>query len=54
MPGFSSLKLDSQTEFDKDEIRKVNIILKFLLEHNESEDFRQPVDWKGIHKIIKG
>lgn len=53
MPGLSSLKLTSETEFDKDEIRKVKIILKFLLEHNESEDFRQPVDWKGTNDFIQ-
>lgn len=30
----SSLHLSSQTELDKDSARKVNIILKALLEHN--------------------
>jgi bromodomain-containing factor 1 len=28
-------------------MRKINIILKSLLEHNEAYDFKQPVDWKG-------
>lgn len=47
MPLYSSLKLGSDTPLDKDSIRKINIILKALLEHNEAYEFKQPVDWKG-------
>lgn len=44
----SSLKLGSRTMLGKEENKKVKTILQSLMDSNDSYDFRQPVDWKGI------
>lgn len=43
----SSLRLKSKTPLEKDEIHKINTILMHLNNHNDSLDFREPVDWKS-------
>jgi hypothetical protein len=44
----SSLKLASCTKIGKEEMRKLKIIINCLSESNDSFDFREPVDWKGM------
>lgn len=44
----SSLKLTSNNKLGKEEIRKMKIIVNCLYESNDSVDFREPVDWKGM------
>jgi len=44
----SSLKLTSSTKLDKEEHKKLKIIINCLNESNDSFDFREPVDWKGM------
>jgi hypothetical protein len=44
----SSLRLTSKTTLGKDELKKVNVILQKLIDCNDSAEFRQPVDWKGL------
>lgn len=44
----SSLKLDLTTKIGKEELRRIRIILTSLIESNDSCDFREPVDWKGM------
>jgi hypothetical protein len=44
----SSLKLTTNTKLDKEELRKAKIIINWLYEANDSGDFREPVDWKGM------
>lgn len=44
----SSLKLTTSTKLGKDEAKKLRIIINCLYESNESFDFREPVDWKGM------
>jgi len=44
----SSLKLTSNNKLGKDEIKKMKIIVNCLYESNDSVDFREPVDWKGM------
>ena len=44
----SSLKLTSSTKIGKEELRKLKIIINCLYESNDSFDFREPVDWKGM------
>jgi hypothetical protein len=45
---WSSLKLTSLTAIDKEELKKLTIIINCLNESNDSFDFREPVDWKGM------
>jgi hypothetical protein len=40
--------LASTTKLGKDEIKKLKIIINCLYESNDSFDFREPVDWKGM------
>lgn len=44
----SSLRLKSKTPLEKDEVHKISTILMNLNNHNDSLDFREPVDWKGL------
>lgn len=44
----SSLNLKSSSPIEKDDQKKIKIILQSLLDHSESHDFREPVDWKGM------
>jgi hypothetical protein len=44
----SSLKLGSTTKIGKEELKKLRIVINCLYESNESFDFREPVDWKGM------
>ena len=44
----SSLKLSSLTKLDKEESKKLKIIINCLYEANDSFDFREPVDWKNL------
>jgi len=44
----SSLKLTSNSKIGKEEVKKIKIIINCLYESNDSMDFREPVDWKGM------
>jgi hypothetical protein len=44
----SSLHLSSTTKLDKEESKKLKIIINCLSETNDSFDFREPVDWKAM------
>lgn len=44
----SSLNLKSATPIEKEDQKKIKIILQSLLDHSDSNDFREPVDWKGM------
>jgi hypothetical protein len=44
----SSLKLTSSTKISKEELRRLKIVINCLCESNDSFDFREPVDWKGM------
>lgn len=44
----SSLQLSSSTKLDKEDSKKLKIIINCLTEANESFDFREPVDWKAM------
>ncbi|KAL4479198.1 hypothetical protein ABPG72_011410 [Tetrahymena utriculariae] len=49
MSGFkSSLKLNQHTNIGKEELKKLNQMLSQLLQNNDSLEFRQAVDWKGL------
>lgn len=47
----SSLNLTSSTAIEKEDIKKIKIILQSLLDHNDACDFREPVDWKGMSLV---
>lgn len=44
----SSLKLTSFTPLNTDTKRKIITIWKSIFDSNDSVEFRNPVDWKGI------
>lgn len=44
----SSLNLSDVTPIEKEDVKKIKIILQSLLDHNDACDFREPVDWKGL------
>ena len=44
----SSLKLTTSTPLRKEEIKKIKTIWQSLHDNNDSTEFRQPVDWRGM------
>jgi hypothetical protein len=44
----SSLQLSSSTPLHKEELTKLKTIWQSLQDHNDSIEFRNPVDYKGI------
>jgi hypothetical protein len=43
----STLRLTSSTPLHKEELTKVKTIWQSLQDHNDSVEFRNPVDYKG-------
>ncbi|KRX04473.1 Bromodomain [Pseudocohnilembus persalinus] len=44
----SSLNLQTQTPITKEDHKKLNSVVQTLLDHSDSVEFRQPVDYKGL------
>ena len=44
----SSFNFKTITPIEKEDIKKIKIVLQSLLDHSDSNDFRTPVDWKGM------
>ncbi len=51
-PCISSLNLTTRTPIEKEELQKLKNIWQNLYDHNDSVEFRNPVDWEGIFTII--
>jgi len=48
----SSLKLIPQTAIGKEEEKKLSLIINSLYDNSDAFEFREPVDWKGMHVAI--
>lgn len=51
-PSNSTLNLTTRTPIEKEELQKLKTIWQSLYDHNDATEFRNPVDWEGIHFII--
>lgn len=48
IPSNSTLNLTTLTPIEKDELQKLKNIWQTLYDHNDSTQFRNPVDWESI------
>jgi hypothetical protein len=49
----SSLKLNTQTFIGREEEKKINQIISYLMDLPEAAEFLHPVDWEGSYHLIK-
>lgn len=53
IPNNSTLNLTTLTPIEKDELQKLKNIWQNLYDHNDSTEFRNPVDWEGTDIFLK-